>query len=84
MTFHKTPERQRFAQCGFTDRTAAVLIKAGIDVPERLLAMSSDSVRLIQGIGPVLIKEIERYRARFWQQRDKTPTRDDHPGVGES
>jgi len=58
-------QRQRFAACGFTARTAAILIKAGIDAPERLLAVSSESIRLIQGIGPILIKETERYRAQF-------------------
>jgi hypothetical protein len=61
----KTPERLHFAECGFTDRTAAVLIKAGIVAPEFLLTMVSDRIPLIQGIGPTLVKEIERYRAQF-------------------
>ena len=55
----------RFAECGFSHRTAAVLIKAGIDAPERLLSMAPDRIQLIQGIGPTLMKEIERYRAQF-------------------
>jgi hypothetical protein len=54
----------RFEECGFSVRTAGVLIKAGIDAPERLLSMAPDRIRLIQGIGPNLMKEIERYRAR--------------------
>lgn len=58
----RNPERLRFAQCGLTDRTAAVLIKAGIDAPEHLLHIASDRIRLIQGIGPALMKEIERYQ----------------------
>ena len=56
---------QRFAECGFSHRTTAVLIKAGIDAPERLLSMAPDRIRLIQGIGPILMKEIEQYRAQF-------------------
>jgi hypothetical protein len=53
----------RFEECGFSYRIAGVLIKAGIDAPERLLSMAPDRIRLIQGIGPTLMKEIERYRA---------------------
>jgi len=59
----KPTGHQRFKDCGFSDRTTAVLIKAGIDAPERLLSMDSDRIRLIQGIGATLMKEIERYRA---------------------
>ena len=55
----------RFVECGLSARTAAVLVKAGIDAPERLLSMSPDRIRLIQGIGPALMKEIEWYRAQF-------------------
>ena len=55
----------RFAECGFSDRIIGVLIRAGIDKPEQLLSMTPDSIRLIQGIGPIMIKEIERYRAQF-------------------
>jgi hypothetical protein len=54
----------RFEECGFSERTASALIKAGFDAPERLLPMAPDRIRLIQGIGLVLMKEIERYRAR--------------------
>jgi hypothetical protein len=54
---------QRFEECGFSIRTTGVLIKAGIDAPEQLLSMTPDLIRLIQGIGPTLMKEIERYRA---------------------
>jgi hypothetical protein len=61
----RTPERLRFAEYGFTDRTAAVLIRAGIVAPELLLSMASNRIPLIQGIGPTLVKEIERYRAQF-------------------
>jgi hypothetical protein len=70
----RTPERLRFAQCGFTDRTAAILIKAGIDAPERLLPMASDRIRLIQGIGPTLMKEIERYQTQNREAARKTET----------
>ena len=56
---------QRFAECGFSHRTTAVLIKAGIDAPERLLSMDPDQIRLLQGMGPVLMKEVERYRRKF-------------------
>jgi len=52
-----------FAECGLSPRTTGVLIKAGIDTPEQLLSMTPDRIRLIQGIGPMLLKEIERYRA---------------------
>jgi hypothetical protein len=54
-----------FAECRFSARTTSVLIKAGIDAPEQLLSMTPDSIRLIQGIGPTLMKEIDRYRAQF-------------------
>ena len=70
----RTPERLRFAQCGFTDRAAAVLIKAGIDAPERLLPMASDRIRLIQGIGPTLMKEIERYQRQNREAARRTET----------
>ena len=56
---------QPFAECGFSERTIGVLIKAGIDAPEQLLSMDPAHIRLIQGIGPTLMKEIERYRAQF-------------------
>jgi len=55
----------RFEECGFSDRIARTLIKAGIDVPERLLSMAPERIRLLQGIGPTLMKEIERYRAQL-------------------
>ena len=55
----------RFVECGFSHRTAGVLIKAGIEVPEQLLSMPPDRTLLIQGIGPILMKEIEQYRAQF-------------------
>ena len=32
---------------------------------EQLLSMTPDQIRLIQGIGSTLMKEVERYRARF-------------------
>ena len=54
----------RFAEYGFGDRITAVLIKAGIGAPERLLSMAPERIRLLQGIGPTLMKEIEQYRAR--------------------
>jgi hypothetical protein len=57
-------QRLRFEDCGLSERTAGALIKAGIDTPERLLSMGLDQIRLIQGIGPTLMKEIERYQAR--------------------
>ena len=60
----KPRERLPFVECGFSERTATALIKAGIDAPERLLSMAADRIRLIQGIGPGLMKEIERYRAK--------------------
>jgi len=58
---------QRFAECGFSQRTTAVLIKAGIDAPERLLSMPPEQIRLLHGIGPTLMKEVEQYRAQFEQ-----------------
>jgi DNA-directed RNA polymerase alpha subunit len=54
----------RIADCGFSVRTTSVLIKAGINAPEKLLAMAPQDILLIQGIGSTLMKEIERYRAR--------------------
>ena len=54
-----------FADCGFSPRTTAVLIKGGIDTPKQLMSVAPDRIRLIQGIGPTLTKEIERYRAQF-------------------
>ena len=59
----KPDGHQRFKEYGFSDRITAVLIKGGIDAPERLLSMAPDRIRLIQGIGPTLMKEIELYRA---------------------
>ena len=43
---------QRFAECGLSQRTTAVL-----------LSMAPDRIRLLQGIGPILMKEIDQYRA---------------------
>jgi hypothetical protein len=57
-------EYLRFAECGLSNRVIGALIKAAIDAPERLLSMAPDRIVLIQGIGPGLMKEIERYRAR--------------------
>ena len=54
-----------FQECGFSERIIGVLLKAGIEAPEQLLSLAPDRIRLLQGIGPVLMKEIERYRARF-------------------
>ena len=54
----------RFTRCGLSPRTAAALIKSGINAPEQLLSMPPDRILLIQGIGPNLMKEIEQYRAR--------------------
>jgi DNA-directed RNA polymerase alpha subunit len=54
---------ERFAECGFSERIIGVLIKAGINAPEQLLSMTPDRIRLIQGIGPTSMKEIEQYRA---------------------
>jgi hypothetical protein len=59
----KPPAYLRFVECGFSDRITFVLVKAGIDTPERLLSMAPDRVRLIPGIGETLIKEIDQYRA---------------------
>ena len=60
----KLDKRLRFEECGLSERTAGALTKAGIDTPERLLSMGPGHIRLIQGIGPTLMKEIERYQAR--------------------
>lgn len=57
-------EYLRFVESGLSNRVVGALIKAGVDAPEQLLSMSKDRIRLIQGIGPVLMKEIEQYRAR--------------------
>ena len=53
----------RFAESRLSNRVVGALIKAGIDAPERLLSMAPDRIRLIQGIGPGLMKEIEQYLA---------------------
>ena len=53
----------RFADCGFSGRITAALIRGGIDTPELLVSMATARIRLVQGIGPTLMKEIERYRA---------------------
>ena len=55
----------RLKYCGFSDRTIRALLASGIDAPERILSTAPDQIRLIRGIGPTLIKEVERYRARF-------------------
>ena len=55
----------RFADCGFSDRITGALIRGGIDTPELLLSTAPARIQLIQGIGPTLMKEIERYRAQF-------------------
>jgi hypothetical protein len=60
----KSPECLRFVECGFSDRTAAALVKAGISAPEQLLPMASDRILLIPGIGATLMKEIAQYRER--------------------
>ena len=58
-------QQSPFKDCGFSDRTIRTLLKGGIDTPKRLLSMAPDQIRLIQGIGPTLMKEVERYRAQF-------------------
>ena len=63
----------QFTQCGLSARAAAALVKAGIDAPERLLSMAPDRIRLIQGIGPALMKEIERYRAQIKEKASDWP-----------
>ena len=55
----------RLKYCGFSDRTVRALLAGGIDAPERVLSMAPDQIRLIRGIGPTLMKEVERYRAQF-------------------
>ena len=55
----------RLKYCGLSDRTVRALLAGGIDAPERVLSMAPDQIRLIRGIGPTLMKEVERYRARF-------------------
>ena len=62
----------RFKNCGFSDRTIRALLAGGVATPERLPSMTPDQVRLIRGIGPALMKEVERYRAQFWK---RPPTR---------
>ena len=64
---------ERFAECGFSDRIIGALIRAGIDTPERLLSMAPDRIRLIQGIGPIMMKEIERYRLKRAEQLGMPP-----------
>jgi hypothetical protein len=64
MSLADTPDVYlRFAESGLSNRVVGALIKAGIDAPERLLSMAPDRIRLIQGIGPGLMKEIEQYLA---------------------
>jgi hypothetical protein len=55
----------RFADCGFTDRTIRALLAGGIATPEQLFSMTPDQIRLIPGVGAVLMKEVERNRAQF-------------------
>ena len=62
----------RFKSCGFRDRTIRALLAGGVATPERLLSMTPDQVRLIRGVGPAIMKEVERYRAQFWK---RPPTR---------
>jgi len=54
-----------FQECGFSERIIGVLLKAGIDAPEQLRSMTPNQILLLPGIGPTLMKEIERYRAQF-------------------
>ena len=61
----KPNEYLQFANCGFSGQTIRALLVAGIDSPERLLSMTPNQIRLIPGIGPILMKEVERYRAQF-------------------
>ena len=61
----------RFKNCGFSDRTIRALLAGGVATPERLPSMTPDQVRLIRGIGPALMKEVERYRAQFWNARQR-------------
>ena len=61
----KPNEYLRFANCGFSDQAIRALLIGGIDSPERLLSMTPNQIRLIRGIGPILVKEVERYLAQF-------------------
>lgn len=65
MSLADTPDVYlRFAESGLSNRVVGALIKSGIDAPERLLSMTPNRIRLIQGTGPILMKEIEQYRGR--------------------
>ena len=57
-----------FAGCGFSDRTIRVLLADGITTPEQLLSTTPDQVRLIRGMGAVLMQEVERYRAEMMRR----------------
>jgi hypothetical protein len=41
------------------------LIAAGLDMPERLLRMSAEEIGRLNGIEPVMRREVDAYRARF-------------------
>ena len=55
---------RRLKGCGLSDRTITALVMSGVDAPERLLSMTTDQLRLIRGIGPGSMKEVERYRVQ--------------------
>jgi hypothetical protein len=56
---------KRFKDRGLSGMTIHKLIAAGLDMPERLLFMSSVNIGKLKDIDPVLRKEIDAYRARF-------------------
>jgi hypothetical protein len=56
---------KRFRDRGLSGMTIHKLIAAGIDAPERLLFMSPMELGKLEGIEPVMRREIDAYRSRF-------------------
>jgi DNA-directed RNA polymerase alpha subunit len=54
-----------FGDRGFSKRTIKELLNCGIDAPERLLFMDEATLKSVPNVGPVSMKEIRSYRAKF-------------------
>jgi hypothetical protein len=54
-----------FTARGFSYSTIKVLVRAGIDAPERLLFADGASLLLISGLDEQAFREIARYRRQF-------------------
>jgi hypothetical protein len=56
---------KRFQDRGLSGMTIHKLIAAGVDAPERLLFMSPAEIGRLNGIEPVMRREIDAYRSLF-------------------